>query len=106
MAFVVALMPACGQEVILQGEMSFEVTGLEVPESFQYDLVTGKYFISNIVGKPAEKDGNGYITRLDENGKVEEKAFIDKLDAPKGMAIFQGQSTVSKICKKSQILLG
>ena len=63
----------------------FKIEGMETPESFQFDPTTEKYFISNIVGSPTEKDGRGYLTRLDKDGKLDIKEFIIGLNAPKGM---------------------
>ncbi len=37
--------------------------------------------------KPTLKDGDGFISKLDVNGKIKELHFIDGLDAPKGMGI-------------------
>ncbi|HLG21674.1 MAG TPA: hypothetical protein VI382_02575 [Candidatus Manganitrophaceae bacterium] len=70
----------------------FEVTGLSTPESFIVDPESGNYFISNINGAPTDKDNNGFITKLDPNGKIIALKFIDSskggpLHAPKGLAI-------------------
>jgi len=71
---------------------AFEVLGLSAPESMIADWRTGEYFISNINGDPAAKDGNGFITKLDGTGHVMALKFIDgskgaPLHAPKGLAI-------------------
>jgi DNA-binding beta-propeller fold protein YncE len=72
---------------------ALQVTGLKDPESFLVDPSTGQYFISNVNGSPEAKDNNGFITKLDKTGKVEQLQFIrggDRdvvLHAPKGMAI-------------------
>lgn len=44
-------------------------------------------FISNVGEKlaPLEKDGDGFISKLDSKGKVLDKKFISNLNAPKGM---------------------
>lgn len=89
--------PLCGQESPVKGKIAFTVKGLDVPESFQYDPVTEKYFISNIVGSPGDRDGNGYITRLTRDGEIAEKKFITGLDAPKGMAVFRNVLYIADI---------
>jgi hypothetical protein len=67
--------------------------GLEQPEAARFDPDLGVYFIANINGDPLGKDGNGYISRVTRDGKVDSLKFIAggrggvKLDAPKGMAI-------------------
>lgn len=47
----------------------------------------GNVFISNVGEKlaPLEKDGDGFISKLDSKGKVLDKKFISNLNAPKGM---------------------
>ncbi len=74
------------------GAAEFEVTGLASPESFVVDPATGCYFISNIDGKGDEKDGKGFLTKLDPDGKVIALKFADStaenpLHAPKGLAV-------------------
>jgi DNA-binding beta-propeller fold protein YncE len=72
---------------------AFEVKGLKTPKSFIVDPTTGNYFISNINGKPTEKDNNGFITKLDRTGKIVKLKFVEggkdgvTLHAPKGLAI-------------------
>lgn len=72
---------------------AFEVSGLATPESFIADPDTGDYYISNINGSPNEKDNNGFITKLDKNGKVIPLKFIEggrggvTLHAPKGLSL-------------------
>lgn len=71
---------------------AFEVTGLSTPESFIVDSESGEYFISNINGAPTNKDNNGFITKLDPNGKIIALRFIDSskggpLHAPKGLTM-------------------
>ena len=67
--------------------------GLKTPESVLYDAEADVYLVSNINGKPTDEDDNGFISKIDAEGKVVELAFIDgskkdvKLNAPKGMAI-------------------
>lgn len=65
------------------------ITGFQFPESVNTD---GRYlYVSNIGAKlePTVKDGDGFISRLDLNGKLLDQKFITGLSAPKGMAIVQ-----------------
>lgn len=68
-------------------------SGLAQPESVVHDVEADLYLVSNIAGKPLEKDGNGFISRIKPDGSVEALRFIEggkqgvKLNAPKGMAI-------------------
>ncbi len=69
------------------------VDSLEAPEAARFDPELGVYFLANINGSPLGKDGNGYISRLTREGKVDSLKFIASgrggvtLNAPKGMAI-------------------
>lgn len=58
-----------------------------VPESVMYDSKRDILYISNINGKPLEKNGKGFISRLSLKGKVIQLKWIKGLNAPKGMAI-------------------
>ena len=66
---------------------------LEAPEAARFDPELGVYFVANINGSPLGKDGNGFISRLTRDGKVDSLKFIAGgrggavLNAPKGMAI-------------------
>jgi hypothetical protein len=73
--------------------LALQVTGLQAPQSFLSDASCDCYFISNINGEPNARDNNGFITKLDRDGKVIAAQFIrggdgkTVLHAPKGMAI-------------------
>ncbi len=74
---------------------AFRVKGLAEPESFLADSAGDGFFISNVNGKPGEPDGNGFITRLKDDGTVEALKWappgphgMPALDAPKGLAIW------------------
>lgn len=66
---------------------SATVEGFKTPESVKWDSAQDVYFVSNINGAPAVKDGNGYISRLSPTGTVTDSVFMKGLDAPKGMAL-------------------
>src|SRR5438132_7073994 len=72
---------------------ALQVTGLKNPAGFIVDPATGAYFISNENGGPSERDNNGFITKLDETGRIVKLKFIEggaygvTLHAPKGLAI-------------------
>jgi hypothetical protein len=67
--------------------------GLAVPEAVLHDPVADVYLVSNINGLPADKDDNGFISRLHPSGEVAALKWIDgaaenvTLHAPKGMAL-------------------
>ena len=70
----------------------FEVSGLSHPVCFIVDPETGNYFIANVNGATTARDNNGFITKLDAQGKVVALKFIGPkaaapLHAPKGLAV-------------------
>lgn len=71
--------------------------GFDTPESVIHDEQADVYLVSNIGGNPLEKDGNGFISRVTPEGKVQTLKWIDgsvkgtTLNAPKGMGL-QGET--------------
>ncbi|MCU4163575.1 hypothetical protein [Carboxylicivirga caseinilyticus] len=59
---------------------------LDVPESVLYSPVHQCLFVSNVSGKPSEKDGQGMVSVLDVDGNIKELNWVSGLSAPKGMA--------------------
>jgi hypothetical protein len=68
-----------------------------VPESVLYDNERDIIYVANINGAPTEKDGNGFISKLDANGKVDTLKWIIGLNAPKGMGLFGDKLYVTDI---------
>ena len=69
-----------------------ETTGMDTPESVKYDEALDVFFVSNIVGNPSNKDGQGFIAmvRADSTNvmkKLVESGKAVTLNAPKGLAI-------------------
>ena len=61
---------------------------LKVPESVLFNSKNKMLFVSNIDGKPQEKDLKGSIARISLDGKKIEQNWAINLSAPKGMAIY------------------
>jgi len=57
------------------------------PESAIYDARQNIIYVSNIQGDPFVKDGKGFISKLDETGKVLELEWVNGLHAPKGLCL-------------------
>ena len=76
---------------------------LEVPESVLYSHTQNTIFVSNISGKSGEKDGIGFISKLNMDGQITDKQWIVELNAPKGMAEFNNMLYVSDIDELVQI---
>jgi hypothetical protein len=70
---------------------------LNAPESAYYDAGSKSVFVSSINGQIAEKDGNGYISRLSADGKVINAKWATGLNAPKGLRSVGGTLWVSDI---------
>src|ERR1043165_5380471 len=69
------------------------IANFHSPESARYDADQDVWFVSNIAGFGSEKDGRGYIVRI-QAGKLDSMSVFAisgrngvQLDAPKGMAI-------------------
>ena len=77
----------------------------KTPESVLYNEQTNQIYVSNINGKPSEKDGNGFISLLDTTGKIISLKWVTGMDAPKGMAIYHDTLFVSDIDKVRLISL-
>jgi len=72
-------------------------TLMTTAESVLYDKKTETLYVSNIDGDPTKKDGNGFISTLNTDGKVTKLKWAIGLNAPKGMAIMAGKLYVSDI---------
>ena len=75
----------------------WEVNTLEAPESVVYNAQTKEYYVSNVAGQPAEKNGQGYISVVDENGEMINQKWITGLNAPKGLALYNGKLYIADI---------
>jgi sugar lactone lactonase YvrE len=66
---------------------------MKTPESVRYDADLDAFFVSNINGNPSQKDGNGFIARVDAANTSSMTMLVEggkngaTLHAPKGMAI-------------------
>ena len=71
----------------LKLEEKWRITGLSNPESVAYDAKRDRCYVSNMAGDGLEGKGLGYISVISGNGKLLHKAWVSRLNAPKGMAI-------------------
>jgi DNA-binding beta-propeller fold protein YncE len=61
---------------------------LKNPESVAYSAKQNVLFVSNVNGKPDQKDQNGFISKVSlSNGSIIELNWVAGLNAPKGIAI-------------------
>jgi sugar lactone lactonase YvrE len=82
---------------------------LKNPESVAYAPEQNVLFVSNINGKPDQKDQNGFISKVSpSNGSIIELNWVTGLNAPKGIAISNNNSRlyVSDITDLVEIDIG
>jgi sugar lactone lactonase YvrE len=79
--------------------VAWELTeGVQSPESAYYDADSGFLFVSQIGGGgPTGKDGDGYISKLTADGRMEALKWVAGLNAPKGLRSHGGRLWVSDI---------
>jgi len=70
---------------------------LRVPESVLFDESRNVLYVSNINGKSTEKNGQGFISKVSLDGKIEVLKWATGLHAPKGSAIYKNKLYVSDI---------
>ena len=83
--------------LVIAGPLSAQitVTELQSPYSFVNDPLEKGYFISSVNGEAETADNNGFITKLNPDGKLLNLKFIQggkddvTLHAPKGMALVE-----------------
>jgi len=62
--------------------------GFVTPEAIIYDEARNVFYVANINENPWEEDKNGFISKMDDQGKIIELKWVtNDLSGPKGMAI-------------------
>ena len=77
---------------VVQADYKIEIiwesdTLLRTPESVLIDRERNILYVSNVNLNPWEKDGNGFISKLDMEGNITNLKWIEGLHGPKGMGI-------------------
>lgn len=70
---------------------------MKTPESVLFDQTRNQIYVSNINGKPTDKDNNGFISILNRDGSIKKLKWITGMDAPKGMALVDSLLYVTDI---------
>jgi DNA-binding beta-propeller fold protein YncE len=70
---------------------------VKTPESAYFDVEGSRIYVSNVAGNPGAKDGEGWISQLDLQGKVLAAKWVKGLNAPKGLRSAGGKLYVSDI---------
>jgi len=71
--------------------------GLRTPESVLYDPVRNVLYVSSINGRPNEKNGEGFVSKVSLDGKIEVLKWIVGLNAPKGLGMYKGKLYIADI---------
>ena len=77
--------------------------GFDLPESVSYDAARQVFYVSNLGTNPMAKDGNGFISRVKADGKMDVLKWITGLNAPKGTEIAGNKLYVSDIDRLVEI---
>lgn len=96
-AWVAAAVLLLARPGAAEPQLAWEATGLSNPESVVYDPGAELIYVSNVNGRLGEKDGNGFIAKLDLGGRPVAPAWVSGLDAPTGMALANGALYVADI---------
>jgi len=72
-------------------------TLMSTSESVLYNPEQDLLYVSCINGIPSEKNGTGFIARLNVDGSINELHWASGLDAPKGMGLHEGKLWVTDI---------
>lgn len=75
----------------------------DMPESAIYDAARDRIILSVIAGHPGEADGVGGLAILSPDGAILDAAWVDGLDAPKGMAILGDTLLVADLTRLHEI---
>lgn len=80
-------------------------TLLRTPESVLFDPTRNLAYVSNVNQNPWEKDGNGFLSKIDLAGNIIELAWVTGLNGPKGMGIRDNKLLVADIDEVVEIEL-
>ncbi len=69
----------------------------KTPESVYFNADRDQIYVSNINGKPTDKDNNGFISLLKKDGSITTLKWISGMNAPKGMAVVDSLLYVTDI---------
>jgi sugar lactone lactonase YvrE len=104
MIFISLLMGACQKQEAKQADKESKLAKLwETPkvmltsESVLFDEDRNIIYVSNINGQPLEKNEQGFISKLSPEGEVLVEKWIEGLNAPKGMGVFEDKLYVTDI---------
>ena len=92
-----ALMAGIATPAQAEVKETWRLGGFAHPESVDFDLAHGVFYVSSINGGPLDKDGNGFISKVSRDGKMITQHWIDGLNGPKGIVMQGTKMWVSDI---------
>lgn len=72
-------------------------TLVKTPESVLLDRTNDILYVSCVNQNPWKKDGNGFISKMDKNGKIVDLKWAEGLNGPKGLGISNNSLFVADI---------
>ena len=89
---ILATLPGCGSILTPKGPVELKQVWvsdntLRTPESVLHDPDRNVLYVSNINQNQDRNDGDGFISKLSPDGKIEELYWVTGLNNPKGMAL-------------------
>jgi hypothetical protein len=78
------------------------VKGFNTSESCYWDAANKRWYVSNIAATSmdiTQPDGEGWISRLDENGNILDEKWVEGFDTPAGLRMHNGVLYVANINK-------
>lgn len=96
LAFAGARSGAASQAPDPAPALAWEATGFTAPESVVFDAGRRRFYVSNMGtwGQGSTPD-DGFISRLDADGRVLELRWVTGFDSPKGLALANGRLYVA-----------
>lgn len=82
---------------------TWRATGFDLPELVSWDAGANAFYVSNLGTDPMSKDGDGFISKLDADGKVAIQKWVTGLDAPKGTEVVGDKLYVADIDRLVEI---
>lgn len=84
-------------------ELLWQLDGFSTPESVLHDPQAGVLYVSSMEGGGYDKDGKGFISRVDLAGTMLERDWITGLNAPRGMGLVDRRLYVADIDRLLEI---
>jgi DNA-binding beta-propeller fold protein YncE len=84
---IASLVIVCTEAQAAGPKLLWETKGFAQPESVVVDPATGAIYVSNIAGAVMQKDGNGFISKLNSSGKMVTRQWVKGLNSPTGLAL-------------------